>query len=219
MSSVIDPDTIVYIVDDDPAARASVAALAESRGMRTMEFASAESFLEVACEDLLGCVVVDVRMKGMSGLELQDTLARRSISLPVIVITGYADVPMAVRAMQAGAISFLTKPCKPEQLWDTIAEALQRSHKDRQTRDQRCAIQRRVESLTEDERAVLHRVVDGFPNKRIARDLDIGLRTVELRRSSVMKKMQAESLAELVQMVITIGFGADEQNTAKPRAF
>ncbi len=217
MSSAVDPDTIVYIVDDDPAARASVAALVESRGMRTMEFASAESFLEVAHEDLQGCLVVDVRMKGMSGLELQDTLVSRSIPLPVIVITGYADVPMAVRAMQAGAISFLTKPCKPEQLWETITEALQRSQKDRQIRDQRCAIQRRVESLTVDERAVLQRVVEGVPNKRIARDLDIGLRTVELRRSSVMKKMQAETLAELVQMVVTIGLRTDDPDMAKPK--
>ena len=182
-----------------------------------MEFASAESFLEVAHEDLQGCLVVDVRMKGMSGLELQDTLVSRSIPLPVIVITGYADVPMAVRAMQAGAISFLTKPCKPEQLWETITEALQRSQKDRQIRDERCAIQRRVESLTVDERAVLQRVVEGVPNKRIARDLDIGLRTVELRRSSVMKKMQAETLAELVQMVVTIGLRTDDPDMAKPK--
>ncbi len=183
--------------------------------MRAIECASAEAFLEVAGDDLQGCVVVDVRMKGMSGLELQDTLARRGIPLPVIVITGYADVPMAVRAMQAGAISFLTKPCKPEQLWETIAEAVERSRKDRQVRKHRQAIYSRVDSLTDDERAVLERVVDGVPNKRIARDLDIGLRTVELRRSSVMKKMQAESLAELVQMVVTIGFRAGDQEARK----
>ncbi len=211
------PDPVVYIVDDDPAARESVAALVESRGMKTLEFASGEAFLEIAREDLLGCVVVDVRMKGMSGLELQDTLISRNIFLPVIVITGYADVPMAVRAMQAGAVSFLTKPCKPEQLWQTISEALERSRKDRQIREHRGAIQRRVDSLTLEERAVLQRVVEGVPNKRIARDLDMGLRTVELRRSSVMKKMQADSLAELVQMVFAIGQFVIEADTPKPK--
>ena len=217
MSSAIDQDTIVYIVDDDPGARRSVAALAESHGVRTMEFSSAESFLEVAREYLQGCVVVDVRMKGMSGLELQDTLLRRNIPLPVIVITGYANVPMAVRAMQAGAISFLTKPCKPDLLWNTISEAMERSRADREIREQREAIQRRLESLTRDEQAVLSRVIEGIPNKRIARDLDIGLRTVELRRSSLMKKMHAESLAELVQMVVKIDFGAHGHCDANPK--
>lgn len=216
MSTANPPEATVYIVDDDPAARKSVAALVESRGMRTMKFASAEAFLEFARDDLQGCVVVDVRMKGISGLDLQDILANRGIPLPVIVITGYADVPMAVRAMQAGAVSFLTKPCAPEKLWETIAEAVHRSHSDRQTREQHDKIQRRLGTLTEDEREVMARVVDGMPNKRIASGLDIGLRTVELRRSSLMKKMQAESLAELVQMAVTIGLNTSNPISGKP---
>ena len=112
--------TLVYIVDDDPAARESVAALVQSRGMQTREYASAEEFLSIANEDLCGCLVLDVRMQGLGGLDLQEELRRRDIALPVIMITGYADVPVAVRAMQAGAVSFLTKPCQPESLWETI---------------------------------------------------------------------------------------------------
>ena len=212
MSSAVDLDTIVYIVDDDPAARQSVAALVQSRGMPTREFASAEEFLEVARDDLRGCLVLDVRMQGMGGLDLQERLVQQKIRLPVIVITGYADVPLAVRAMQAGAVSLLTKPCNPDKLWETISIALDRSRADRQTREQHERIERRLNTLTEDERAVLARVMEGIPNKRIARDLDIGLRTVELRRSNLMKKMQADSLAELIQMVISAATVAGGRN-------
>ncbi len=203
---MIDPDAVVYVVDDDPAARASVAALVQSRGVRTRDFASAEEFLEAVREDDRGCLVVDVRMTGMSGLELQESLTERKIALPVIVITGFADVPMAVRAMRGGAVNFLTKPCKTDELWQNIKQALERHHADRSSREQRDAIEARMATLTEDETAVLLRVMDGLPNKRIARDLDIGLRTVELRRSNVMRKMNAESLAELIQMAVMVGF-------------
>jgi two-component system response regulator FixJ len=209
---MIDPDAVVYIVDDDPAARASVAALVQSKGVRTCEFASAEEFLESALHDDRGCLVLDVRMTGMTGLELQEELGKRKVELPIIVITGFADVPMAVKAMSAGAVNFLTKPCKTDELWENIKEALERQHADRSSREQREAIEARMATLTEDETAVLARVMDGLPNKRIARELDIGLRTVELRRSNVMKKMNAESLAELIQMAVMIGFPAGSEN-------
>ena len=205
LSATFDEDTFVYIVDDDPGVRASVAALVESHGMRTKEYASAEEFLVVANDDLHGCLVVDVRMQGMGGLELHEEMHRRQMTLPVIVITGYADVPMAVGALQGGAISFLTKPCPPEHLWETISRALERSWTARRVREQQRAIEQRLRSLTPGERLVLVKVLSGVPNKRIARDLDIGLRTVELRRSTLMKKMEAASLAELIQMVLQVG--------------
>lgn len=199
-------DTFVYIVDDDPGARESVAALVQSRGVQTKEFGSAEEFLAIATEDLCGCLVLDVRMQGMGGLDLQEELLRRDIPLPVIVITGYGDVPVAVRAMQAGAVSFLTKPCHPEDLWNTILQALERCRAVLDVRVRNRTIEQRLSTLTHDERAVLAKVLAGTPNKLIARDLDIGLRTVELRRSNVMKKMGAESLAELIQMALAVGF-------------
>jgi two-component system, LuxR family, response regulator FixJ len=199
-------DTFVYIVDDDPGARESVAALVQSRGMQAKEYSSAEEFLSVANEDLCGCLVLDVRMTGMGGLDLQEELRRRDIPLPVIVITGYGDVPVAVRAMQAGAVSFLTKPCQPDDLWKTIVEALERCRALRDVRVRNRTIEQRLSTLTREERAVLSKVLTGTPNKLIARDLDIGLRTVELRRSNLMKKMAAESLAELIQMALAVGF-------------
>ena len=209
---MIDPEAVVYIVDDDPAARASVAALVQSKSVVTREFASAEEFLESLPSDDRGCLVLDVRMTGMTGLELQEELGKRKIDLPIVVITGFADVPMAVKAMRAGAVNFLTKPCKTDELWQNIKQALERQHADRSSRVQREAIEARMATLTEDETAVLARVMDGLPNKRIARELDIGLRTVELRRSNVMKKMNAESLAELIQMAVMVGFPAASDN-------
>jgi len=206
LSTTFDEDTYVYIVDDDPAARESVAALVQSRGMPTKTFGSAEEFLTTAHGGIHGCLVLDVRMKGMGGLDLQEELRRRRIMVPVIIITGYADVPMAVRALQGGAVSFLTKPCKPENLWDTIQQALEQDRTERRKSDLQRAIERKLATLTMDERQVLEKVLDGVPNKRIARDLDIGLRTVELRRSNLMKKMEAESLAELIQMVLQVNF-------------
>lgn len=214
MSTTFDEDTYVYIVDDDPAARESVAALVQSRGAQTRTFGSAEEFLHAVHGGIHGCLVLDVRMKGMGGLDLQEELRRRRIMVPIIIITGYADVPMAVRALQGGAVSFLTKPCKPENLWDTIQQALEQDRTERRKSDQQRAIERKLATLTTDERQVLEKVLDGVPNKRIARDLDIGLRTVELRRSNLMKKMEAESLAELIQMVLQVNFRSPD--TAPP---
>jgi two-component system, LuxR family, response regulator FixJ len=205
LSAIWNEDTFVYIVDDDPGARESVAALVQSRGMRTKEYPSAEEFLAMTDRQLHGCLVLDVRMKGMGGLDLQEELRRRQVTLPVIVITGFADVPMAVRALQGGAMSFLTKPCKPEDLWQTIVQALEQYRAQRRIREQRRAVEQRLSTLTPEERLVLVKVLGGVPNKRIARDLDIGLRTVELRRSNLMKKMEVESLAELIQVVLRVG--------------
>ncbi len=207
----MDPNATVFVVDDDAAARESVLALVSLKGVRAQGFASAEEFLAQFGLHMTGCLVVDVRMTGMSGLQLLQQLNGRKSTLPAIVITGYADVPMAVKAMQAGAMTFLEKPCQDQELWQAIQQALDREKALQALRRQKGEIDARLATLTEDEVAVLRKLLEGLPNKRIAVDLDIGLRTVELRRSNIMKKMQAASLPELVRMSILIGFLPAEQ--------
>jgi FixJ family two-component response regulator len=151
-------------------------------------------------------------MMGMSGLQLLQQLQARQSTLPAIVITGYADVPMAVKAMQTGALTFLEKPCQDQELWQAIQQGLDKEKSLQSLRRQKGEIEARLATLTEDEVAVLRKLLEGLPNKRIAVDLDIGLRTVELRRSNIMKKMSAASLPELVRMAILIGFLPAEQS-------
>jgi FixJ family two-component response regulator len=202
----MDPNATVFVVDDDAAARESVLALVSLKGVRAQGFASAEEFLAHYTPEMTGCLVVDVRMTGMSGLQLLQQLQVRKSTLPAIVITGYADVPMAVKAMQSGAMTFLEKPCQEQELWQAIQQALDKEQLLLAARRQQGEIESRLATLTEDEVAVLHKLLEGLPNKRIAVDLDIGLRTVELRRSNIMKKMSANSLPELVRMAILVGF-------------
>jgi len=214
---MIDTASTVYIVDDDPGARASVKALVESHGFVAEAFPSAESFLEAIARVThhYGCIVADVRMKGMSGLELQQRLKIEKIMLPVIIITAYADIPMAVQAVRAGAVDFLTKPCAPDRLWSTIIRALKQEENQRRALQDREQLCQRLATLTPEEGAVLDKVMDGLPNKRIARDLDIGLRTVELRRANIMKKMGADSLAELIQLALAAGFRETRRDTGE----
>ena len=207
----MDPNATVFVVDDDAAARESVLALVSLKGVRAQGFASAEEFLAQFSPHMTGCLVVDIRMTGMSGLQLLQQLNGRKSTLPAIVITGYADVPMAVKAMQAGAMTFLEKPCQDQELWQAIQQALDKEKAQQALRRQKGEVEARLATLTEDEVAVLRKLLEGLPNKRIAVDLDIGLRTVELRRSNIMKKMQAGSLPELVRMSILIGFLPAEQ--------
>jgi two-component system, LuxR family, response regulator FixJ len=202
----MDANATVFVVDDDAAARESVIALVSLKGVPAKGFASAEEFLNQFDPGQTGCLVVDVRMSGMSGLQLLQQLQARGSTLPAIVITGYADVPMAVKAMQSGAMTFLEKPCQEQELWQAIQQALDKEQSLQALRKQTGEIQSRLATLTEDEVAVLRKLLEGLPNKRIAVDLDIGLRTVELRRSNIMKKMGAASLPELVRMAILIGF-------------
>ncbi len=202
-------DLAVFVVDDDPGARSSVAALIQSHGMKVRPFASAKEFLAAYNPAQTGCLVVDVRMAGMTGLELQEELRSRGSTLPVIVITGYADVPMAVRAMRAGAVTFLQKPCADNELWASIETALRWSQRSHQLRAQRNEILARRATLTPPEVQVLEKLMAGKANKVVASELDLGLRTVELRRATVMKKMHADSLAELVRLILMTE-GADE---------
>lgn len=198
----MEPNAAVYVVDDDPAARASVAALARSKGLNVHEFDSAEQFLAAHTGKEKGCLVIDVRMTGISGIELQQRLADSGRSLPIILITGFANIPMAVRAMRNGAVSFLEKPCSPQELGDNIDLALQIDQEKQRLHERKRDLQAKFASLTPDENEVLGKVIEGLPNKRIASDLDIGLRTVELRRSNIMKKTGAHSLAELVRLAM-----------------
>ena len=202
----MDPETTVFVVDDDAAARQSVVALVTLKGLKARGFASAEDFLAHYDTKLKGVIVTDMRMGGMSGLDLLQQLKIRGCALPVVMITGYGDVPMAVRAMQAGAVTFLEKPCQEQELWRGLQQALEIEKTQRGQRQQRSAIEGRLATLTADELVVLRRLLEGQPNKRIATDLDVGLRTIELRRSKVMKKMQAESLPDLVRMAMLVGF-------------
>ena len=202
----MDSDTTVFVVDDDAAARQSVVALATFKGLRARGFASAEEFLAQCDPRQKGVVVADMRMAGLSGLDLLQQLKERNCNLPVVMITGYADVPLAVRAMQAGAVSFLEKPCQEKELWKGITQALELEQTQHAQRAHKALVESRLATLKPDELVVFKRLLEGQPNKRIAADLKLGLRTIELRRSKIMKKMQADSLPDLVRMAILAGF-------------
>ena len=197
-------EATVYVVDDDPAARDSVSALVIAAGLRVQTFSSAETFLQNYHPEKPGCLVTDLRMLGMSGLELLETLQRDKSKLPVILISAYADVPVAVRAMQAGAVTLLEKPCRNDQLITAIHQALARDAQQRQSQVRQQEIKRRLAGLTQEEYEVMQRMVAGKLNKVIANELLISLRTVETRRHKVLEKMQADSLAELVRMVVEV---------------
>jgi len=202
----MDLDSTVFVVDDDAAARQSVVALVTFKGLKARGFASAEEFLEQCNPRNKGVVVADMRMAGLSGLDLLQRLKECNCTLPVVMITGYADVPLAVKAMQAGAVSFLEKPCQEKELWKGIVQALEIEQNRHAQRAHKAEIESRLASLKPDEQVVLRRLLEGQPNKRIAADLKLGLRTIELRRSKIMKKMQAESLPDLVRMAMQVGF-------------
>lgn len=196
----------VFVVDDDDAMRASLCWLLGSVDLNVEAYGSATDFLE-GYNDRPGCLVLDVRMPGMSGLDLQSELRSRAISLPVIFITGHGDVPMALRAVKAGALDFFEKPFSHQELLDRIREALR---KDSEARRAQAALRRltaRWARLTGREREVADLLVAGHPNRAIARQLGISVRTVEVHRAHVMEKMKAASLANLVQMVLRLRNG------------
>jgi two-component system response regulator FixJ len=195
----------VFVVDDDEKARKSVCALVRSLGIQAEPFASAEEFLDGYVEGRPGCLVTDVRMLGMSGLELQDELNRRNIMLPVIVLTAYAKTSLTVRALKAGALTMLEKPHEDEDLWDAIRKALAEDAAGRADHQRRQEIRRRVATLLPSERKVMEMIVQGKPNKAVARQLDISVRTVENRRREIFAKLEADSVAELVRVVIDAG--------------
>ena len=197
------PEPTVYIVDDEPAIRDSLAMLLRSVGLASRSFPSAPAFLDGFDARVPGCLVADVRMPGMSGLELQEALRARAAALPVIIITGHGDIAMAVRAMKAGATDFIEKPFNDQVLLDAVHRALaQQRPGEAPPSAVRAEIEARVATLTPREREVMLLVAEGRPNKVVATRLGLSTRTVEVHRAKAMEKMQARSLAELVRMAI-----------------
>ena len=194
----------VFIVDDDDAVRSSLRLLLKSVGLQATAFPSARDYLAAWDPDQPGCLVLDVRMPGMSGLELQEELNRRGAIVPVIFITGHGDIPMAVEAMQHGAFDFLQKPFRDQDLIDRIQKATERDAANRAQLREKEQIRIRYESLTPREREVLTLVTAGKANKVMAGDLGVSQRTVEIHRARVMEKMHAASLAQLVRMVMDL---------------
>jgi FixJ family two-component response regulator len=194
----------VFIVDDDEAVRSSLRLLIKSVGLAPTALGSAREFLDKYDPMQPGCLVLDVRMPEMSGIELQEQLNRQGAVIPVIFITGHGDVPMAVEAMQAGAFDFLQKPFRDQDLIDRIQRALEKDRTNRAALSERSLIRERMESLTPREREVLQMVSTGKPNKVMAADLGVSQRTVEIHRARVMEKMGAASLAQLVRMVMDL---------------
>ncbi len=208
-------EPVVFVVDDDQGGRSSVGALVRSMGLAVELFSSAEKFLEFYTGESLGCVVTDMRMLGMSGLELQERLCEMGSTLPVIILTAYATTPLAVRAMQSGAVTMLDKPYHEEELWNAIRKALALDAQ-RRAEQARCQeIRERLSTLTPSERIVLNLVVAGKANKVIAQRLEVSIRTVENRRRDVYKKMQAESAVELVRLVVEAGVDLGEGGEGK----
>ena len=198
---------IVFVVDDDDAVRNSLRLLLKSASLSTTAFASAQEFLAGWTTEQPGCLVLDVRMPGMSGLELQEELNRRGAIIPVIFISGHADVPMAVEAIQHGAFDFLQKPFGDQDLIDRIQRALAADADNRQALSQLDELRKRYATLTPREQEVLVLVTDGRANKVMAGDLGVSQRTIEIHRARVMEKMGARSIAQLVRMTLDLGIG------------
>lgn len=195
-------EATVFVVDDDEAVRDSLSLLVRSVGLAAESFASAREFLDRYDPERPGCLVLDVRMPGMGGMDLQERLAEMGSKLPIIFITGHGEIPLAVRAIQAGAVDFLQKPFSDQELLDRIQQALENDHRNRRERTSRDEIRGHLDSLTPREREVLDLVVEGAANKVIAGRLGVSQRTVEVHRARVMEKMQVDSLAQLVKLVM-----------------
>jgi len=212
---------IVFVVDDDAAIRTSLHRLITSVGFRVEVFASTRAFLDAPRPDAPACLVLDVRLPGLSGLDLQRQLAETDAELPIVFVTGHGDIPMSVRAMKAGAVEFLTKPFRPQALLDAVRSAVERDRAMRTERQERAELRRRYASLTPRERDVLERIVGGLLNKQIAGELGTSEATVKEQRGHVMAKMQAGSVPELVRFASRLGITrqtSDRPVEAGPRS-
>jgi FixJ family two-component response regulator len=196
---------VVFVIDDDPSMRGALEDLVGSVGLQVRPFASPQDFLQSKRPDAPGCLVLDVRLPGMSGLAFQKELERLGVALPVIFITGHGDIPMSVRAMKAGAVEFLTKPFHDQDLLDAIHTAIERDRERRREAVLVAELQERYATLTERERQIMTLVVVGRANKQIAAELNLSEMTVKVHRGQVMRKMQAGSLPGLVRMADRLG--------------
>jgi FixJ family two-component response regulator len=200
-----EPDRVVFVVDDDASLRESLEDLIRSVGLGVVAFGSALEFLRSKHPDVPGCLVLDVRLKGLSGLDLQKRMAEADMEIPIIFITGHGDIPMTVEAMKAGAVEFLTKPFRDQDLLDAIQQALERDGKAREQRAKIAELRSRFDSLTPRERQVMALVAAGLLNKQIAGELGTSEASVKVHRQHVMEKIGAGSLAELVRMADKLG--------------
>ena len=196
---------VVFVIDDDASVREAVEDLLRSVGLGVESFASTQEFVQSKRPDTPGCIVLDVRLPGPSGLEFQRTLIESNIHLPIIFISGHGDIPMSVRAMKSGAIEFLTKPLREQELLDAIQVAIERDRARRQEAKVSAELQARFNSLTLREREVFTLVVTGRPNKQIAAQLELSETTVKVHRSQITRKMRAKSLVDLVRMADKLG--------------
>jgi FixJ family two-component response regulator len=201
-------ESIVFVIDDDAAIRSALASLIRSVGLQVESFASAQEFLQAKRPKAPSCLILDIRLKGISGLDFQRKLAEANDPIPIIFISGHADVPMSVRAMKAGAVEFLEKPWHDQDLLDAIHAALELDQKRRQQEAEIATLRERYEWLTPREREVLPLVVSGLPNKQIAAEIGTSETTAKVHRGQLMRKMGAESLPELVRMAEKMGIPA-----------
>jgi FixJ family two-component response regulator len=199
----VENESTVFIIDDDPAVRQALMVLIRSMHLRVEAYESAQHFLNDFDAMRPGCLLLDVRMPGVSGLELLEQLSQDDVHLPAIVMSAYGDVPMVVRAMKAGALNFLEKPCRDQQLWEAIQEGLKWDAAHRQHIVLKSKMLRRLQRLTPGEHDVLRLLIEGKSNKIIAVELNLSVRTIEVRRAKLMKKMKADSLAELIRLTLT----------------
>ena len=197
--------SIVFVIDDDTSTRATLSSLIRSVGLRVELFASSEEFLKREQSDMDSCIVLDIRLRGMSGLDFQRRLADEGVDIPIIFITGHGDIQMSVRAMKAGAVEFLTKPFRDQELLDAIYVALEKDHERRSRGAEISQLEIKLASLTPRERQVLPLVVSGLQNKLIAADLGISEAVTKVHRSQLMRKMDAHSLPDLVRMAEKLG--------------
>jgi RNA polymerase sigma factor (sigma-70 family) len=200
-----EPQSMVFVVDDDAEVRKAIASLIRSVGLQVQLFGSAQDFVRAKRPEVPGCLILDIRLPGISGLDFQRKLAEANNPIPIIFITGHGDIPMSVRAMKAGAVEFLTKPFRDQDLLDAIQHALERDRTRRQREAEIATLRERFEWLTPREREVLPLVVSGLPNKQIAAEIGTSETTVKVHRGQLMRKMGADSLPELVRMAEKMG--------------
>ena len=204
-------DPVVLIVDDDPSLRDALSSLLRSVGLRVEVFGSAPEMLEAPLPDVASCLVLDIRLPKRSGLDFQNELIKASIKIPIIFITAHGDVPMSVRAMKAGAVDFLTKPFRDQDLLDAVANALERDRKRREEEKGVAALKAKLETLTPREREVMSLVTAGLMNKQVAGEIGVSEITVKIHRGHVMRKMGARSLADLVRMAEVLGVSREKR--------